>query len=92
MKVMKSASIPAKTISVLDHVKCELCDRTSKREDWSPMQYDVDRPELSLEVGHNYPEDRHTKITILDICPDCFRTKLIPWFESLGGVPRIEEE
>lgn len=56
------------------------------------MQYDVDRPELSLEVGYNYPEDRHTKITILDICPDCFRTKLIPWFESLGGVPRIEEE
>lgn len=27
----------------------------------------------------------------LDICPKCFDTKLIPWFEEQGGKVRIEE-
>ena len=93
MKVMKTKQIPAKTEQVLDHVKCELCPRTMKdwNNNWATVTYDVDRIEVCSTVGENYPEGGHATDTILDICPDCFKTKLIPWFKAQGGTPRTEE-
>ena len=91
MKVMKTEPVPATTATVLDYIKCELCDQTSPREDWAPRQYEVNEPEVSLSVGRNYPEGGYHTRTVLDICPKCFKEKLIPWFLSQGGKLREVE-
>jgi hypothetical protein len=91
MKVTKVIQIPAKAEAVLDYLKCDLCGATTHNYDWSPGQYDVTKPEVTLRIGSNYPEGGNHTETILDICPDCFEKKLIPWFKSQGGTPRIEE-
>lgn len=91
MKVTKTIPVPATTRDVLDFMKCELCERTSHNEQWSPGSYEVTEPDVSLRIGTNYPEGGSTETTILDICPTCFEEKLVPWFESQGGTPRKEE-
>jgi hypothetical protein len=91
LKATKTIQIPAKTETVFDYLKCDLCGTISHDSRWSSRQYEVTQPEVTLRVGDNYPEGGNTKETILDICPDCFEKKLIPWFKSQGGTPRIEE-
>lgn len=88
MKVMKTVPVPATTREVLDFIKCELCERKHHDERWSPGIYEVSEPEVVLSVGTNYPEGSSIDRTYLDICPTCFKEKLIPWFVSQGGVPR----
>lgn len=90
MLVTKLIDVPAKTSEVFDHIKCELCGAVSYKEDWEPDQYQVEEPEVLLREGYHYPEDYSVKRTILDICPKCFREKLIPWFETQGGKVRTE--
>lgn len=87
-RVTKMKDVPAEKVEVLDHVKCELCENTCTNDNWSPLQYEVTEPEVSLRIGKHYPEGGHAITTILDICPDCFQKKLIPWFQSLGGQVR----
>jgi hypothetical protein len=91
MKVMKTIKVPASTDQVLDYVKCELCDAKSHNKNWSPAQYDVTDPTVTFEEGTHYPEGGSTTTTVLDICPKCFKEKLIPWFVSQGGTPRESE-
>lgn len=96
MKKLKTISVPATTKEVLDFFKCELCDNTRNNyrhwpggEDGS---YSVNTTEVQASTGSNYPEGSNITTVSLDICPDCFNTKLIPWFKLLGGEPRTEEE
>lgn len=72
----------------VDKIKCELCEAVSVDEhDWK-NGYDVGQVEVKLRVGNVFPEGDFTETTVLDICPGCFASKLIPWFESQGGKPR----
>ncbi len=47
---------------------------------------------------HNKPDAKYgfqagTLHTLtLDICPKCFEGKLVPWFVSQGGTPRLDED
>lgn len=91
MRVTKVVPVPAKTITVLDYIKCDLCGAMTRNENWSPKQYEVTQPEVTLKIGSNYPEGGYHTETICDICPNCFEQKLIPWFKSQGGIPRTEE-
>lgn len=91
MRVTKEVPVPAKTETQLEYVQCELCGTRSERDDWSPGQYKIHEPEVTLRIGDRYPEGGSTKTTVLDICPKCFKDKLIPWFQSQGGKPRVEE-
>ena len=44
-----------------------------------------------MKTGSNYPEGGSGEETTIDICPDCFKDKLIPWVESFGGKPTVKE-
>lgn len=90
MKKMKTIPVAATTRETIDFVKCELCDRTSNDESWSPGLYEVTEPDVRLRTGTNFPEGSSIDTIILDICPTCFKEKLIPWFVSHGGVLRKE--
>ena len=92
MRKMKTITEPAKTREVLDYVECELCDARSGSDDWSPGLYEVTEPNVYLRKGTNYPEGSSIDTTHLDICPRCFKEKLIPWFVSQGGSTREESD
>jgi hypothetical protein len=91
MKVMRTVTVPTKEEQQLDYMKCEICENKSSDPDWSPGQYEVTEPIVSLREGTSYPEGDYTTTVILDICPECFRKKLIPWFEAQGGSVREED-
>jgi hypothetical protein len=76
----------------LDHILCELCGKKSNSSgDWGTSSYDVNEVDVSHRDGSSYPDGGNSTSCILDICPDCFKTKLVPWFEQQGGKPRYEE-
>lgn len=90
-EIKKVVVVPTKTETVVDHFECELCDdgRADRSGTWAPAQwYDVNDTTIEIVVGTNFPEGSSTDTTILDICPECFWKKLIPWFESQGGTTR----
>jgi hypothetical protein len=93
MKMMKTISVPATTREALDYIKCELCPTQTRSDGYWPTNigYRVDDVEVEYVTGDSYPEGGSTKTVILDICPKCFEEKLVPWFRSQGGVPRVEE-
>ena len=93
MKIEKEKKVPARTEAVLDHIVCDLCGAKSDHNgDW------VRRPsvaEVTVEFkeGANYGSDGvDLKTTIVDICPECFKGKLLPWLESQGAKSRVEED
>lgn len=79
---------PAKEITVLDNVACDLCGKIAKSGDWGSSLWEVNETEIEMTVrqkdGISFPEGGHGTKYEVDICPDCFNTKLIPWLESQG--------
>lgn len=72
---------------------CDLCDTVTCESsgDWNKGPYDTDETELRWRTGANYPDGGHGKETTIDICPACFKDKLIPWVESQGGKPTAKD-
>jgi len=92
MKIIKKVLRPAYEEEVLDHLKCELCEATTMNEDdWGESGYDVLETKVSIEEGKRYPNDGWGVETIVDICPKCFKEKLLPWLISQGAKIRKEE-
>ena len=80
---------------VLDEISCDLCGKTGKDEAWESSVWEVAESEIEIEVrykyGSSYPEGGSGKKYNVDICPDCFKTKLIPWLESQGCKAKFED-
>lgn len=78
---------PAQTVDVEDYRTCDLCgDRITR------FAYDVDEVEVGRSVGTRYPEGSQIQRTELDMCGECFDTKLVPWLESQGATLRILDQ
>lgn len=84
---------------VLVELTCDLCGKITGNNkgfnhslfnEWDNEIYGVNRTEISWERGEQYPEGGSTKTTLFDICPDCFKNKLIPWFENQGAKKTIK--
>lgn len=71
---------------------CDLCGRETKRglDNWSGERFRVEEVEVRIKEGVSYPEGGSGTEIEFDICPDCFRGRLIPWLESQGA--KAEEE
>jgi shikimate 5-dehydrogenase len=69
---------------------CDLCGKATKDGDnWQDASvYDVAETEVSVTVkckeGENYPSGGHSDDIVVDMCPSCFTTKLVPWLQSQG--------
>ena len=79
----------------LVETRCDLCGAIAKRGDWESSIYKINKVDIRVEVrqedGENYPEGgRGTKYQV-DMCPDCFKNKLIPWLESQGCAAKRED-
>jgi len=78
------------TKKALVEKKCDLCGMAASTEEdsWATSSYKIDETEVRIEVrqkdGTGYPEGGWGTEYVADICPDCFRNKLIPWIQSQG--------
>jgi hypothetical protein len=94
MKTYQKQIKPAQEHEVLVQVKCDLCGKTSAGNwsaDWKENSYDATETEVRMRTGSNYHEGGNGDEITIDICPDCFTTKLIPWVKAHGGEPTKKE-
>lgn len=79
----------------IDTTTCDLCLNTVKGERWKAP--DAEHPgnrqdvEIQYEYGSSYPDGGSGTTETFDVCPDCWLTKVVPWFRSQGAGPRIRE-
>lgn len=90
MKRYEQRQQPAKVYDVHVETKCDLCGKTTTN-DWKTSAFDAIETEISMRTGDRYPEGGFGEFTEIDICPDCFTGKLIPWVQSQGGEPTVKE-
>ncbi len=74
----------------LESLTCDLCGKQVPVDDWTHSegdsgQFRIARTRVSLREGYVYPEGGSGEEVEYDICPECFKTKLIPWIESQGA-------
>jgi RNA polymerase subunit RPABC4/transcription elongation factor Spt4 len=89
MKKYKKVQVPATMRDVLDYIQCDICGKTSNTN-WKKDVYDVEKIEIRRRTGVEYPDRPLFTTTTIDMCPECFVSKLIPWVESHGGTPTVE--
>ncbi len=77
MKIFKSIQVPSQTKVIEDKRSCDICGFESKGYSWYAGVYEVDETEIKVTV-------RQKEYTI-DICPKCFKQKLVPWMQSQGA-------
>ena len=84
MRHYREVHRPARTTKVLDHIVCDVCGRKSAGDDWTKDHYDATRITVKLTTGVSYPEGGFGEEWDIDICPECFVGKLVPWVEAVG--------
>lgn len=92
MKVYEERPVPPKpatTEKVCVRRKCDLCGVESKSEDWQGGAYDVNETEIRVQIkardgycgyGEGFGQEWE-----VDLCPACFKGRLIPWLQSQGA-------
>ena len=96
MKIYEEKIIPARKEMVLKTRTCDLCGKSSSREEWESRSiYAVNETEIVVVVrqkdGACYPDNGSGKKYEVDLCPRCFKSKLIPWLISQGATIKREE-
>lgn len=86
MRHMKSSAVSATIRQVVEKTTCDLCGDEIKQG-----RFDAERVEISYTTGKVYPECGDTKEVSVDMCGNCFETKLIPWLKSYRVNLRTEE-
>ena len=72
--------------------KCDICGKIAPWPDgWEKGPHDVAEVTLELREGRSYPDGGSGKKYFVDMCPECFKTKLIPWLSSLGCTLQVKD-
>jgi hypothetical protein len=94
MKIFKEKIAPAKKYQELVKRRCDLCGLESTSSDWDAGLYEMNETEISIKIkqkeGENYPEGGYGTEYEIDLCPGCFKNRLIPWLKSEGAA--VEEK
>lgn len=65
---------------------CDVCQKeTTDLDNWCGGNYSIDGTKIKMTSGNCYPDSGCKDVTEFHICPDCFKEKLIPFFESHGA-------
>jgi uncharacterized protein (DUF2225 family) len=81
-------------------ITCDICEASITKHgkhtgingtNWAMYDFDFSTTILKIEIGNAYPEETFGERYEIDICPDCFEEKLIPWLRSLGVEREWEE-
>lgn len=84
--VTRKRVIPAHEV---EEELCHTCDFPGCEQKTSDQgMFVIDEVEIEVTVRHKegmrFPEGVSYEEISVDVCPDCFKTKLIPWLESQG--------
>ena len=88
MKIYEEKTIREKR-SVFQKMICDICKKESENYNWAASSYEVDETEMKISIkqregNQSYDGGYGAEIEV-DICPDCFMTKLVPWLQSQGA-------
>jgi hypothetical protein len=86
MRHYRTVQLPARESSVLDRTTCDLCGDEIVTE-----CYDAEKVEIRHRTGTAYPESGCGEEVSVDMCGDCFDSKLVPWLREQGANPKPEE-
>lgn len=90
--IQEKRVVPASEQTVTVAIICELCRSVGRQgRCWEGGLYGVNEVEVKLTTGESYPEHSSLELHTIDICPECFVTKLVPWIEAQGGKVRKQE-
>lgn len=80
--------VPERTVEELTGRKCDLCGKQGK-DKWEHGIYEVAETEVKVEVreksGDSYPDGGWGHAYDIDLCPACFKNKLVPWLRTQGA-------
>lgn len=91
MKIYEKRTRPETTYDALLERSCDLCGKKTKKSnnDWSDGCYEINETEITVVVkqkeGEVYPEGGSGTEYEIDLCPDCFKDRLIPWLNGQGA-------
>ena len=75
--------------------KCDLCGAEGYYGEWKTEDWGVQETEIRVEIRHKsgeqYPEAGWGTLFDIDLCPKCFRERLVPWLRSQGADVKEEE-
>ena len=67
---------------------CDLCGVVAKYGKWESSCYVVAESEIEVTIksrdGVSYPDCGYGTKYNVDMCPKCFKEKLVPWLQSQG--------
>lgn len=96
MKHFKEITRQTKT-QVVNRLQCDLCKKVATdhlnraASDWRTLDQSINETTVVMKTGQEWPGGGSGEETEIDICPDCFRDKLIPWVKEQGGEPTVTE-
>ena len=72
---------------------CDICNSQSptNSNDWDKDMYVIKQIEIKYKTGSCYPSHGLGVEYVIDMCPKCFKEKLIPFIESFNRV-QIKEK
>lgn len=89
MQTFKKEIVPQTTRTVQVSRTCDLCGVDAKNILWGDFSCDFDETEVRVSVkqkeGTQYPEGGSGTECEIDICPKCFKDRLVPWLISQGA-------
>ncbi len=95
MRNFKTRIIPESKRDELDKLICDICKKEAKypNHDWAEQNlgHKTLKTEISLEDSNYFPDGGFGEVIKFDICPECFKNKLIPFIESFGAIPTFKE-
>lgn len=91
----KQTRTPAPVTSeVCIEVTCDLCGSKAQQPDemgkydrggWAEGGYDINHVLIRYDYGSTYPHSgRMVDREQVDVCPECWKTKVAPWFREQG--------
>jgi len=92
MKHMKTVLILEHEEQVFDKLTCDICGSASNAdENWAARDFHHASTAIHLEERESLPTGGHSRDVTYHLCPDCFKSKLMPWLESQGAKPGVSE-
>lgn len=91
MKKYKKETVTREREVILERT-CDLCGIKAQErggDEWYGKFFDINETEIEVIIrqrdGVLYPEGGSGTRMSVDMCPRCFKNKLIPWLESQGA-------
>ncbi len=82
-----------KTVTTLIERTCDLCQRFMESDNKTTASYIIDETLIKITVtqqnGTSTPDGGEGTAYEIDLCPFCFKNKLVPWLKGNGAT--IEE-